>query len=270
MPDFDPGSGTPQADATPQQTPTAATPAAFAPPVATPQAPQPSATSGPPEGFVPSYRLRETRESVLREAQQSIAQQQATYQAQIETMQRQIQALTGMTPPPNQEVAAVRDQFGQLYPGLTKLEEKANDLMAFMERAGDLEAQNKYYWEKHGRDTMERLFERANTAIGNPLTEEGKRALHSSFVGFVQSSPELMQRYASDPSVVDEFVHAFTSNFIDPVRRSATAGATGRIPSALPQDTPGGALHVTPAPSPANMDERLAPAWQMYQQNKQR
>lgn len=246
----------------------APTPATFAPPVATPQAPQAPATGAIPDGYVPSYRLREAREAAESKAQQTYAQQLAQIRAEADQYREQLHRLVGVGPQPNPEVDTVRQQFAQLYPGLSRIEERAAQVEQLLERAGDLESQTNHYWTTYGRQTMDKLFEHAQTSLGSPLTEEGKRMLHSSFVGWVQSSPEMTARYAQDPSIVEDFWKGFTSGFIDPARRVASATVTGRTQSMLPQDSPGGALHVTPAPAPANMDERLAPAWQMYNQNK--
>jgi hypothetical protein len=116
---------------------------------------------------------------------------------------------------------------------------------------------------------MDRLFTHASESLGSPLTEEGKRQLHSSFVGFVQSSPELTERYSNDPTIVEDFWKAFTSSFIDPVRRTASATVQGRVASAIvPQDRPGAPAPVSSGPKPANLDERANQAWALYQQNK--
>lgn len=258
--------GTPAADPTPSAPPAAATPAAPAPQSATPAAPQVPAT-GTPEAMVPSYRIRETREAAIREANTQFAQREAQYQQELQRIQSQLHALVGVQPPQNPEMDAVRQQFGQLYPGLVKIEERAAQLEALLERAGDLETQNSHYWQTYGRQTMDRLFDHAAKSLGAPLTDEGKRALHSSFTGFVQSSPELTARYANDPTIVEDFWKAFTSNFIDPARRAASATVVGRAAATLPQDSPGGAPRATPAPAPANLDERAANAWALYQQN---
>lgn len=245
--------------ATPQATPVAATPA-------TPQAP---ATGAAPEGFVPSYRLRETREAAVREAQQQWATREAEIRGETERYKAQLHALVGATPSnQNPEVDAVRNQFSQLYPGLSKLEERAQQLQDMLERSGDLENQNAHYWQTYGRQTMDRLFSQAQESLGAPLTDEGKRQLHAAFTGFVQSSPELSSRYASDPSLVQEFWKQFTSSFIDPVRRTAAAAVVSRAPGALPQDTPGGAPRTSPVPALADMDERTAAAWTQYQQQR--
>ena len=249
-------------------TPVAATPATTAPQSATPAASQAPATSGPGEGWVPSYRVRETREAALREAQQSFAQKEAQYQQRLDQIQSQLHALVGVAPQGNPEVEAVRQQFGQLYPGLSKMEERANDIMGIIERAGDLESQSQHYWQSYGRQAMDRLFAHASESLGSPLTDEGKRALHSAFTGFVSSSPELTARYANDPTLIDEFWRAFTSSFIDPARRAASATVATRTGTPLPQDRTSGIPPVAGPPKPANLDERMAQGWAQYEQMK--
>lgn len=242
--------------------PAAATPAA--PAVATPAtpsaAPPTSATPGN-EAMVPSYRLRETREAVLREAQSRYEAQSAALRAEADRYKAQLHSLVGATPAANPEIDAVRSQFAKLYPGLAKMEEKATEMERLLERGGDLEAQTQHYWQSYGRQTMDRLFSKAQEALGGPLSEEGKRQLHASFTGFVSSSPELTARYSSDPTIVEDFMTQFTSNFIDPVRRAASAGVVNRVPGALPQDSPSGAPQRSASPAFTSLDERVAAGW---------
>lgn len=263
------GDAAPAGGDTSAPAPAAATPAAPAAPVAaaTPQATPQVPATGAPEGYVPSYRLRETREAAAREAQQTYAAQIEAARRETEQYRNQLHALVGVQPPANPEEAAVRGQFGQLYPGLSKIEERAQQIMELLDRAGDLESQTSHYWKTYGQQTMDRLFNSAQATIGSPLSDDAKRVLHSSFVGFVQSSPELTERYANDPTIVEDFWKAFSSNFIDPSRRAATATVAGRAVTALPQDTPGGAPVVSQGPKPANLDERAANAWALYQHN---
>lgn len=257
-----------QGGAPPAADPTVSAPAVPTAP-ATPQAvPGAPPTPGAPEGYVPSYRLRETREAVLREAQTAWTQREASHRAELDRIQSQLHALVGVQPPPNPQIDAVRNQFGQIYPGLASLEARAKDLEGLIERQGDLQAQNEHYWKSYGRSTMDRLFTHAQDSLGAPLTDEGKRQLHAAFSGFVQSSPELSDRYANDPSIVEDFWKQFTSSFIDPVRRTAAAATAQRVPGALPQDIGGGAPRVSGAPAPQNLDERVAQGWDMYTRNK--
>jgi len=257
-------SGTAPTPAATPSTPVAATPA-------TPQMQPATPTPAPTEdrsNWVPSYRVRESREAALREAQQSFSQKEAQYQQRLEQIQSQLHALVGVTPQGNPEVEAVRQQFSQLYPGLSKMEERSNDIMGIIERAGDLESQSQHYWQSYGRQSMDRLFSHASESLGSPLTDEGKRALHSAFTGYVSSSPELTARYANDPTLIDEFWRAFTSSFIDPARRAASATVATRTTAAIPQDTPGGAPRLPVPPKPANLDERMAQGWAQYEQTK--
>ena len=255
------------ASATPEVTSAPTTPSAPSSP-ATPTTPavvstQPPATPSGGEAQVPSYRLRQQREQYeQRIAQMTQAQNEAN--ARFEQVQRQLQSLVGVTPPANPEVETIKQQFSQLFPGLSKMEQRAAEIEALIARSGDLESQTQHYWQTHGRSTLDRLFSKASETYGGNLSDAAKQQLHSYFVGYVQSSPENQERYASDPSIVDDFWKAFSSNLIDPVRRSAAAVAQDRVPGGIPQDTPSGAPRATPAPQPASLDERVNLAWTQY------
>lgn len=261
------------------QSPAGATPSAPAPPVATPQAApqfaQPAAPQAPAIGapeVEPSWlrgRLQETRAAAIRQANEQFAQREAQIRAETEHYRQQLHALVGATPQnQNPEVDAIRKQFSQIYPGLSKMEERAAQLEQLLERSGDLESQTEHYWQSYGRQTVDRLFQKAGEAIGSPLSDEGKRFLHSSFVGYVTSSPELSERYSSDPTIVDDFLRIFSSNVIDPSRRQASATVAGRAPQGLPQDSPSGAPMVPGAPKPRDLDERAALGWAAFQAGK--
>jgi hypothetical protein len=250
---------------TPATTPVAATPAtpAVSQPATPVVNPTPPLATGGGEAQVPSYRLRQQRDQY----EQRIATMQAESQARYDQVQRQLQSLVGVTPPANPEIDQIKQQFGDLYSdSLAKLADPnvVSKLLALMERSGDLEAQTQHYWTTYGRQTMDRLFTKAGETLGGPLSDDGKRQLHAAFTGYVQSDPDLVERYSSDPTIVDDFWKAFSSNLIDPVRRTAAANVTDRIGQNLPQDVPGGAPRATPAPQPANLDERMNMAWQQY------
>lgn len=278
MSDFDPNVSQPTAPAisTAVDTPVPATQGTPSMPMTTTTAPgttpdqggtQAPAT-GAPDGWVPSYRIRETRESVLREARNFFEQKQREYEARETELQAKIQALAGFGPKPDPEVEGVRDQFGRLYPGLSRLEQQADQIQRLLERAGDMESQTTHYWTSYGQNAVGQLFEAAEADLGGPLTEEGKRALHASFVGYIQSSPELVNTYASNPHFAREYWKAFSSSFIDPVRRVSAAQAQGRATTPLPQDTPAAAPRVGMPEKPANLEERVARSWTAYQQSK--
>lgn len=272
--EVDPGTGlgeaTPSTPNVASATPAQATPSASAPPVAIPQASAAPATGGEDRSsWVPPHRLRETREAAIRQANESFSQREAQIRAEADRYRQQVMALTGVTPPPNPEIKAVRDQFGSLYPGLSKLEERAAQLEQLLERQGDMEAQTGHYWQRYGQQSVDRIFDKVTEAIGSPLTDEAKGYLHNAFVGFVQSTPERTDRYANDPTLVDEFVRAYTSNFIDPIRRSTGASIVNRAGAPVPQDGPSGTLRTgTPAPKPQSLDERVAMGWAAYKNPK--
>ena len=270
MSDFDAIASTPGAAPTPAVTPASATPMPSAPVAATPATPVAAPIAAPEDrsNWVPPHRIRETREAAYREAQQKFQAEQVQLQAQMTHYQNQLRALVGAQPPANPEYEQVRQQFGQLYPGLSRMEEKADQIDQYLERMGDLEAAVNHIWQNHGRQSMDRIYSQAAETLGSPLSDEGKRALHAAFTGWVQASPEYAQRYVDDPTLVDEFWKTLSSTLVDPARRAATAQVATRVPGPLPQDTPGGVPSPGPAPKPANMDERIGQMWAGYNANK--
>lgn len=269
----DPGAPAPSAGSpTPSPSP-APSPAVSSAPAAVPTpsaAPATAPTSAVPDGYVPSYRLREIREAATREREEYAARVRSEYESQLNQVRAQLQALVGVSTPQNPEVDTIRSQFAKLFPKLAQMEDRADDLFSLAERAGDLEQQTEHYWQAYGRTQMDRLFTHAADELGAPLNDEAKRALHSSFVGFVQSSPELTARYAQDPSLVDDFWKAFSQSFISPARRASQAAVVSRAGgiTSLPQDAPSGVPAPAPAPKPANLDERVALAWAHLNANK--
>ena len=264
-----PAASAPAAPAAPSATPQA--PAYAAP--AIPQAAPASPASGAPP-VEPSWlkgRLEETRQAALRHAATQQAQMQQQYEARLQQIQSQLHALVGVTPPADPQAQSVRDQFAQLYPGLSRIEDRAEQLLGVLERAGDLESQTNHYWQSYGRQTMNRLFEKASESLGGPLSDDAKRQLHQAFTGYVSSSPETTARYTNDPTLVDEFWTSFTSSFVNPARRIAAAAPELRAQTPLPSNSPSGSPALSQAPQPANLDQRAAQGWAAYQhatQNK--
>lgn len=244
-------------------------------------APTPSGTPGPsavpaqapatgvPDGYVPSYRLRETREQAMREAQRLIQQREAEYQRQVEEWRTKAQALAGFGPQPDPEVETVKSQFAKLFPGLARLDDtKVEALLRLIDQAGDLEAQTDHYWRSYASSAVNRLFSVAEQDMGQPLSDEAKQTLQAQFTGYIQSDPRLINMYASDPTFVERYWKAFSANFIEPVRRISSAGAQTRAQAPIPQDTRGGVPATAPPARPASMEDRVGLAWETYNRTK--
>lgn len=270
--DFDPNVSQPT-PATPSVEPTPAPAIQGAPtPTGTPASPAVPAqapATGVPDGYVPSYRLRETREAVIRDAQRLIQEREAEYQRQVEEWRTKAQALAGFGPKPDPEVETVKSQFAKLYPGLAKLDDnKVEALLQLLDRSGDLEAQTDFYWRNYGMQSIGRLFEAAEADLGQPLTDDAKAALQAHFTGYLNANPRLQEVYASDPQFAVKYWKAFSANFIDPVRRISQAGAQTRAQAPIPQDNRGGVPVTTPAAKPANLEDRVGLAWETYNRTK--
>lgn len=246
---------------------TPASTSAIPDPTGTPNGnPNPAATvQAQPEPSWLRGRLDETRRSAERASEARWQTERAQLQAQYEATQRQLHAIVGVTPQEDPNVSQVRDQFNKLYPGLAKLEDRAAQLLEMQERMGNVDTMTQHHWASWGRQSMDRLYGLAEKSIGSGLSDGQKSALHQAFMGFVSSSPEIGQRYAEDPTLVDEYWQNFAGAFIDPIRRTANSNVQfNTAPRNILQDTPAGIPNVQAAPRPGNLDERVAGAWASY------
>ena len=249
--------------ATPATPPAPAFPGPSASPVAPPQVPAAAPIAAPEDrsNWIPPHRLREVREAEARK----FAERESAYNARLEQYQNQIRALAGVAPPANTQYDEIKQQFGQVFgPKAVSLFDKAEQIEQALDRIQELEQAVNHVWTSHAQSSMGKIFSQAEEALGGPLSEEGKRMLHTAFTGWVQSNPDYEDRYLNDPTFVGEFWKALSSTLVDPARRIAAAGVAGRTPQALPQDTPAGVPGPAPAPRPANADERMNQAWASY------
>jgi hypothetical protein len=252
-------------------TPAAATPAA--PTTATPStvsqpttqvAPQTPATPATPNedrsNWVPPYRLREQTQRF----EQSLQAERARWQAEKEAYEAKVRALVGVTPPENPQIDEVRNQFKQVFPDLDYIGSQRAQLEEILALKDELKASMNAQWEAHNRNATDRLYKAAEQTYGQPLSDDAKRTLGASFIGYLQSNPEAYTRYQYDTSVAEEFWKAFSDRFVDPVRRSAAVNTANRIPTGLPQDSPSGGIQPSSAPQPQTQDERLRAALDVY------
>lgn len=270
MSEFDPTLSQESATPTPDPTPVPATQGTPAPQVATPPAPQPVATTGEPgEAMVPSWRLREVSEQTRALKAQFEAQQQE-FAAREEAWNSKVRALMGVDAPPDPKVDQIRQGFAQVFPGLSKLsdEQVINKLLQLVERSGDLESAVDWQYEQYAQQKMTQLFSMAEKDLGGALSAEAKQQLHAGLIGYIQSSPQAYEAYVRDPNFITNYWKAFTSGFIDPVRRVGQATAQERAGVPIPSNPQGGAPSLAPAAKPANIDERIAGGWAAYNSTK--
>lgn len=252
-----PATATPVAPTTPSSPATPATPATT-PQTATPSAP---VSTEDRSNWVPPYRLRE----VTSKHEQSVAQLRAQFEAEKASLQRQLQALTGVLPPPNPEIDQVKNQFKEVFPELSEIGSQAEAIKELIALKDELRAAMQYQWSAHNRSAINSLYKAAEGVYGGPLNDDAKHQLGSYFVGYLQSNPEEYETYKSDPTVVTErFWKQHVDRFISPLQRQQVASTLNRIPGNIPQDSPSGAVPVSSPVKPQTQDERLAAALAHY------
>lgn len=257
LPFFDDGNpgGSPAAPAAPAGAPAGGgNPGAPAPaPSGSPAAPaaQPQAQ---PKGFtykedrsnwVPSHVVRQRTQELERLKQEHFAAQQ------------RIAALAGVqgpTAPVDPEVAAIREQFSKMFPGLAKLEgmqEKLEKIAGFdFENIGkSVEQVNNRMWENHGNQMSRILLDKAKDIYGgSDLGDKAKGRLINAFVWELQNDDELRGRYeAGDTSVLDEFLNDYKGTNLEPYRKTTAAAAAPNLLAARRLPRGGGSSAVVGA-----------------------
>jgi hypothetical protein len=227
-------------------------------------APQTPATPATPSedrsNWVPPYRLREQTQRF----EQSLNAERARWEAEKAAYEAKVRALVGVTPPENPQIDEVKSQFKTVFPDLDYIGSQKAQIEELIALKDELRASMNAQWESHNRTATNILYSEAEATYGQPLSDDAKRTLGASFIGYLQSNPEAYQRYQYDPSVAKDFWKDFSGRFVDPVRRQQAVATAGRIPSGLPQDSPSGAIHPSQAPQPQTQDERLRAALEVY------
>jgi hypothetical protein len=169
-----------------------------------------------------------------KERQQRQQYEQSVAQAQAELAQerRRVQALAGVNPrsAEDTEVDAVRQRFGQLFPGLAKLSDgKIERLLAVAEQSDNLEAATTHHWETHGRTMLDSVTAEAAKVLGGTLTPRQAARLERAYVQEAEQNPEFLARHErGDRTLVAEFIKNWNEDWFEPARRRVTQSEVAR------------------------------------------
>jgi hypothetical protein len=254
-----PATGTPVAAATG----TTASPTGTPGTTGTPTDTRPAATTQEDRSnWIPPHRLRE--ETGKRTA----------IEQERDTLRRQLQALTGATPPDAGQVKndAVKADFIKLFPHLEKFVNATPAQIERMLAAPDhVEQANSFVsqqWKKHGQTMLSDLTAEVSAEIGGELSARAQTRLKGAFADFIEQETAksrqagqptaLLQRYLDgDKKLVQEFAKEWSDDFITPARRQVTSREVNRG-RAVPNSN--GRSQQTAVVKPAafkNWDERL-------------
>lgn len=177
------------------------------------------------------------------------AQRASQLEAELQAERRRVQALAGVAPqdPNAAELDKVRAGFAELYPNLARMANldpaKLERLLATGESA---EHVVRHHWDAHRDSTLTELKTRVAQAMNrDDLSETAARKVVAAFKASVPdpqpdqygrpTNPEYVrwaQRYeAKDPTLLDEFVTEFVSDFITPAQRAGLIRPRVAVPS---------------------------------------
>ena len=179
-----------------------------------------------------------------RQARQKYEQQVAALTAQNEQATRRIQALAGVNPKSEHEVAdeEIRRAFAEKFPELATLtKEDIEAIREMREQTGRLAASEQAMWKKHTTQVMGAIHSKVAEQLGGDvkdLTDRQKSSLRREYLAFIEENQMAGKDYISrhedaDETLFDEFVETYLKDWQEPIRRSVTSTEVGRRP-ALP------------------------------------
>jgi hypothetical protein len=224
---------------------------------------------------LPDYRV----ETILR--------REAAAQAENTRLKNIIGQALGLTadgtPKMDPKTSAIRTRLFEVMPELKDILEqihpKLKAITGLADQAPAWTEQNTAYWQGVAGRTVSTVYDGVAKLVlgsdktGKDLDPEFAEDVRDGFIRWVErdNTGQRVVRYeGQDPSLVAEFLKAFTARYVDPVRRSATAGVVtrGERVAALPVAGGSGAPRAAapPAVNPDDEDAVHGRGWAVAQQ----
>jgi hypothetical protein len=180
----------------------------------------------------------------------NLAAQRATQlEAALQAERARVQALAGVSPkdPDAEEAERIKAGFFQLFPQAKELLQiDPAQLRRILASGESAEHVTRHHWDAHRDSTLTELKTRVAQAMhSDSLSESASRKVVAAFKASVPdpdpdpygrpTNPEYVrwaQRYeAKDPTLLDEFVTEFVSDFITPAQRAGLMRPRVAVPS---------------------------------------
>jgi hypothetical protein len=174
-----------------------------------------------------------------RQARQKHEQEVITLRAQVEQSTKRIQALAGVNPKSENEVAdeEIRRAFAEKFPELATLtKEDIEAIRTMREQTGRLAASEQAMWKKHTTQVMGSIHGKVAERLGGDvkdLTDRQKSSLRREYLAFIEENQMAGKDYIgrhedADDSLLEEFVETYLKDWQEPIRRSVTSTEVGQ------------------------------------------
>ena len=167
-----------------------------------------------------------------RKARQNFETQFKDHQARLAERDRQIAALTGARTPSAEdaEMDEVRKQFGKLYPGLAKLDDKAIErLLSVAQNADRLEEATNNHWQRHSSNMTDSLVKEVSDEIGSDLTPRQRNAVIAAYIQEAENNPEFLEKHErGDVAQLKQFAKDWTSDWFTAAQRKVSSTEANR------------------------------------------
>jgi hypothetical protein len=175
----------------------------------------------------------------------TVLAQNQQLQGQLQMLQNQVAALTGIRPPAGgpgagegQPQLSEADQKAiaavyRLFPQLKPLLEKAQDILQLPETVNGFKSQDQARWQDIGTRMWEAFDGAVKEAFGNrQLHEFAQKSLDAAFVSWLETDKNAAARYRmGDTGLAKEFMRMYRNGVIVPAQQAGAPG-TGQQPGA--------------------------------------
>ncbi len=128
---------------------------------------------------------------------------------------------------------------------------------------------------RQASDTLDKLMTGVAKAYGkDKLSKTQEQTVANAFEGYIKSDAKIMQKFVTgDPSLIQDFITAWTNDFVTPFQRQTNAGnvaqsrVNGRLPSRPAAGGPGGGAAAGAngrREAPRTMDSVTDAAWETF------
>lgn len=206
---------------------------------------QPPVAGAPgPDGGTPQTYTAEQYSQVVT-GYRTLHTQNAELRGQLQLIQNQVAALTGLRPATGPGAAGQTPQLSEsdqkavaavyrLFPGLKDLLEKAPDLLQLPETVKGYNADAQTRWQDMGTRMWEAFDVEVKAAYGNrQIHAFAKQSLDAAFVSWLETDKNAAARYRTgDTGLAKEFMRMYRNGVIVPAQQ---AGAPGAQPPGPPR-----------------------------------
>ena len=158
-----------------------------------------------------------------RTARQTFETNHKTLEAKYADVEKRLQALAGVVPKSEQQQSdeEIRTRMQQLYPWMGKItDEQIDRIMRVAETGEDLEVTRNHYWDRHGREMVDRVYDDVGKELGGDLSDDQKEMIQLAYTARCRRDENFLKRhFEGDKKLSSEFAKSVLDQWLEPAKR---------------------------------------------------